>query len=152
MMYKILFAFGICGLLYSCTGNHSNERKHSNVIDTSSKTTIQSDQSGSAKNDVQQLLQGKWQHEEDTSNYLVFEGNKRKEIAGGNTEWDEEEFVLSNKCLNESDKDKGEEPEAFAYITCAKSDLCWYILGVDEKILSLQYMARGNTLTYKRVK
>lgn len=151
-MNKILFAFGISSLIYSCAGNHSNEHQNNTGIDTSSEITIQSEKSGSVNNDVLQLLQGKWQLEEDTSNYLVFEGHKRKEIAGGMTDWDEEDFILADKCVNESDKDNEGEPEAFAYITCAKSDLCWYIMGVNEKTLSLQYMARGNTLTYRRVK
>lgn len=60
---------------------------------------------------VMELLQGKWQHVEDTSNYLVFAGNKRKEIAGGMANWDEETFVLTDKCLNEADQNNGEKPE-----------------------------------------
>lgn len=151
-MNKILLALGICSLLFSCAGNHTNEKKHNADIDTSSKTVTQSEKSGSENKSVMQLLQGKWQHEEDTSNYLVFAGNKRREIAGGMTDWDEEEFILSNKCLNESDKDREDELEEFGYITCPKSDVCWYIMGVGEETLSLQYTARGNMLIYRRVK
>jgi hypothetical protein len=155
-MSKILFALGICSLLLSCTGNHTNDEKH--PTDTSFKTTVQSEKTSGINEPVRvtdsvfQLLQGKWQHEEDTSNYLVFAGNKRREIAEGMTDWDEEEFILSNKCLNESDKDREHELEDFAYITCPKSDVCWYIMGVGEETLSLQYMARGNMLIYRRVK
>ena len=103
-------------------------------------------------NQTLDLLQGKWQHIDDNSNYLVFEGNYRKETAEGMTGWDEEEFSLSDKCLNESDNDKGIEREESKYISCLKSDLCWYIIDVDEENLMLSYMGRGNTLTYRRVK
>ena len=51
-----------------------------------------------------ELLQGTWQHVEDPTNYLVFDKNLRKEIAGGMSEWDAEAFILSDKCLNETDK------------------------------------------------
>jgi len=155
-MSKIIFALGICSLLFSCTSNPANEEPLS--TDTSSKTTVPSaktlviNEPVRVNDSVFHLLQGKWQHEEDTSNYLVFEGNKRREIAGGMTDWDEEEFILSNKCLNESDKDREHELEEFAYITCPKSDVCWYIIGVGEETLSLQYTARGNMLIYRRVK
>jgi len=98
------------------------------------------------------LLQGTWQHNDDTSNYLVFQGNLRKETAGGMTGWDEEEFTLSDACLNDSDKDKVTQKERGRYISCVQSDLCWYIVSVDERSLTLSYMARGNNLTYKRVK
>ncbi len=98
------------------------------------------------------MLQGKWQHFEDKTNYLVFEGNHREEIAEGMDKWDDKTFILSNKCANQSDKDNGIVPEKDRYISCIESDLCWYIVDVDKENLSLSYMGRGNTLTYKRVK
>ncbi|OYU97363.1 MAG: hypothetical protein CFE21_03465 [Bacteroidetes bacterium B1(2017)] len=105
-----------------------------------------------AKSETFLLLQGKWQHIDDTTNFLVFEGNEMREIAEGMADWDVEEFVLANKCLNDSDKNSKENLEEDSYISCKKSDLCWYILGVDKNTLSLSYMARGNKLTYNRVK
>jgi hypothetical protein len=98
------------------------------------------------------LLQGKWQHDEDKTNFLVFEGNQRKEIAEGLDEWDIEEFILSDHCQNETDE-KGSSPEETdSYISCKDSDLCWYIMSLSPEVLTLQYMARGNTLIYHRVK
>ncbi len=98
------------------------------------------------------MLQGKWQHITDKTNFLVFEGNHRKEVAGKEvSEWDDELFILSNKCLNESDSDSGIAPENQRYISCLESDLCWYIVEIDEQKLVLSYMARGNTLSYRRV-
>jgi len=66
--------------------------------------------------------------------------------------WDNEAFVLSNKCLNESDKDNGLGLEKDKYISCMESDLCWYIVSLNKDFLTLSYMGRGNTLKYKRVK
>lgn len=101
-----------------------------------------------------ELLQGKWQSIDDKTNFLIFENNHRKEanIIKGKGDWDDEEFVLSDKCINDSDKDIELDKEKDKYISCLESDLCWYIVSIDKKTLSLSYMGRGNTLTYKKVK
>ena len=99
-----------------------------------------------------ELLQGKWQSTEDKTNFLIFEKNKRKEIAEGMDSWDIEDFVLANSCQNSSDKANGIPPEKNKYISVAKSDLCWYIVKINSTTLGLSYMGRGNTLSYKRVK
>ncbi len=96
------------------------------------------------------LLQGKWQSTDDETNFVEFTGTLRREISEGMTDWDEEEYVLSGKCENASDKESAQEPEQDKYISCAKSDMCWYIDFVDENTLNLVYMARGNTLSYTR--
>ena len=98
-----------------------------------------------------QLLQGKWQAVDDKKNFLVFDKNERKETGDGST-WDSETYVLSNKCMNESDLENGIEPEQDKYISCTKSDLCWYIVSINKDFLALSYMGRGNSLKYKRVK
>lgn len=113
---------------------------------------ILSNFSSSTSTDTMELLQGTWQHVEDPTNYLVFENNLRKEIAGDMSEWDTEEFILSDKCLNESDEGATANKEKGNYISCVQSDLCWYIEHVDKDDLVLSFMGRGNFLTYKRVK
>ena len=99
-----------------------------------------------------ELLQGKWVHEDDKTNFLVFEKNIRKEIAGEMKSWDEEEFVISNSCLNESNISDKSTKEKDCYISCKNSDLCWYIMSISEDRLTLQYQSRGNLLKYIRVK
>lgn len=101
---------------------------------------------------VNQLFQGKWQSMDDKTNYLVFEKNLRKEIVGGEKTWDVEPYVLSNKCVNESNVDSETEPEKDKYISCIESDMCWYIVTVNKDFLTLSYVGRGNSLRYKRVK
>lgn len=98
------------------------------------------------------LLQGKWRNTDDTTNFLVFEKNHRKEIAAGMTEWDDEEFILSYKCINESDKNLEIQNVKERYISLIKSDMCWYIVDLDDHSLTLSYMGRGNTLNYTRAK
>lgn len=114
-----------------------------------------------SKNDVQQkkagntafnLLQGKWQSTGDRTNYLLFEKNHRKEIAGGMDKWDDEVFTLSDHCINNSDISGDFQKEKDSYISCPQSDLCWYVVTLDSLNLSLSYMSRGNTLTYKKVR
>lgn len=99
-----------------------------------------------------ELLQGKWQSMDDKTNYLMFDKNERKESSDGMKTWDKETFVLSNKCLNESDKDNGLELEKDKYMSCKESDMCWYIVSLNKDFLTLSYISRGNTLKYKRVK
>ena len=89
---------------------------------------------------------------DDKTNFLMFDENERKESSDGMKTWDNEAFVLSNKCLNESDKDNGLGLEKDKYISCMESDLCWYIVSLNKDFLTLSYMGRGNTLKYKRVK
>jgi len=98
------------------------------------------------------LLQGKWQSIDDESNFLIFENNLKKENVGGLDDWDEEIFLVSEKCLNEFNIDDDFNKEKNRYISCPQSDLCWYIDTLDSDTLILEYLARGNLLTYKRVK
>jgi len=99
-----------------------------------------------------ELLQGKWQSTDDKTNFLVFDKNHRKEISEGMQSWDDEEFMLADQCGNESNKADNNSKEKDRYISCKKSDLCWYIVSISTEKLTLQYMGRGNTLTYTRVK
>lgn len=97
------------------------------------------------------LLQGKWQSIDDAGNFLVFENTLRKEMGEGMESYDAEPFELSDKCMNESDKDSEIPAEKNKYISCHESDLCWYILELNKTTLTLSYMGRGNTLAYRRV-
>jgi hypothetical protein len=97
------------------------------------------------------LLQGKWQSLDDENNFLIFENKLRKEIGEGMESYDIEPFTLSDKCINESDKENEVHAEKSRYISCPESDLCWYIIELNKTTLTLSYMSRGNTLTYKRI-
>lgn len=154
MNFKTIF-LSLMVLTIACEQSQTKRPKEDNHKDNPVQTNNRSERKSENHPNTKQtfdLLQGKWQHIDDKSNYLMFEGNFRKETAEGMSGWDEEEFSLSDKCLNESDKDNGIEKEEAKYISCLKSDLCWYIIEVDEENLMLSYMGRGNTLTYKRVK
>lgn len=127
------------------------ESQNSDLVGTPDEGAFNFSNKEEANAQILKLLQGKWQHESDSSNFLVFEDNHRKEIASGIDEWDDEVFILSNKCINETDADNGIEPETAKYISCLDSDMCWYIVSLDLENLMLSYMGRGNTLSYKRV-
>ncbi len=97
------------------------------------------------------LLQGKWQSLDDENNFLIFENKLRKEIGEGMESYDIEPFTLSDKCINESDKENEVPAEKSRFISCPESDLCWYIIELNKTTLTLSYMDRGNTLAYKRI-
>lgn len=136
-MKNIFIALSICFCFSQAIGQSKDNKptiEKKNVISTN------------------ELLQGKWQSIDDKTNYLMFDKNERKESSDGMKTWDKETFVLSNKCLNESDKDNGLELEKDKYMSCKESDMCWYIVSLNKDFLTLSYMSRGNTLKYKRVK
>ncbi|HBS85116.1 MAG: hypothetical protein A2W91_01385 [Bacteroidetes bacterium GWF2_38_335] len=135
----------------NCNKNSEKEKQSKGATEQTKESTDELKEEASSEVSNYDLLQGKWQHTEDKTNFVVFENNLRKEIAAGMDEWDSEEFVLSDKCLNDFNKDNKTEGEKDRYITCKASDLCWYILELNETTLSLSYMGRGNTLNYKKV-
>jgi len=134
-----------CFILTACSGN-SGLNTSIDENKTDSTAGIQEQPSNF------ELLQGKWQSNDDKTNFLVFEKNHRKEISEGMQNWDDEEFILKDQCENETNKADNNSKEKDRYISCIKSDLCWYIESVSKEKLILQYMGRGNTLTYTRTK
>ena len=75
-----------------------------------------------------------------------------KSRYGSKGAWASEAIVVSDRCRNEGDNDRVEKPEKDRYISSRKADMCWYIDFIEKDHLSLVYMARGNTLSYRRVK
>lgn len=73
------------------------------------------------------------------------------EIGEGMTEADEEPYELALSCMNDPQTEATEDPNR-VYIWCPASFMCWEILSVNEKNLTLMYTSRGNLLTYKRIK
>ena len=98
------------------------------------------------------MLQGKWQAVDDKSDFLVFENNHRKEKAGGETEWDDDIFVLTDKPMREGKQVSDHEAVKAGFIYCEKDDMCWAITELTAKKLVLVYMGRGRVLEYRRVK
>ena len=136
-MKNIFIALSICFCFTQAIGQSKDNKP------TTKKKNVTS---------INELLQGKWQSIDDKTYFLIFDKNERKESSDGMKTWDKEAYNLSNKCLNESDKDNGLELEKEKYMSCKESDLCWYIVSLNKDFLTLSYMGRGNTLKYKRLK
>jgi hypothetical protein len=99
-----------------------------------------------------ELLQGKWQSVEDESSYLIFEGDRMQiYTVGMEDEMEDEAFMISDTCMNESDGSNDLPQEENRYLSNPNLDMCWYIEVLDANNLSLIYLSRGNQLTYKRV-
>lgn len=167
-MKNVIMVFSVAAfslsILTSCGGGNNKEavsnsspKELAQVTDSTKTEKIIATHHSSkviAQKSTRELLQGKWQSMDDKTNFLVFEKNHRKEanIINGKGQWDDEVFVISDKCMNETDKNEELDKEKDKYISCLKSDLCWYIVKLDSATLELSYMGRGNTLTYKKVK
>jgi len=92
------------------------------------------------------LLIGKWQSTDDENNFVEFTKDARIETYGDYE--DIERYSISNSCKNGGEIESNEDN----YISGLMSELCWYIISVDDKNLSLSFVGRGNTLNYKRIK
>ncbi len=92
------------------------------------------------------LLIGKWQSTDDENNFVEFTKDARIETYGDYE--DTERYSISNSCKNGGEIESNEDN----YISGLMSELCWYIISVDDKNLSLSFVGRGNTLNYKRIK
>jgi hypothetical protein len=151
----LLFGAIVTTLIFSNCKN-GNFKSDNLKTDSIQATVVKIDHKENKKDEVEartaDLLEGKWQHTEDKTNFLIFEKNHRKEIAEGMDKWDDEIFILSDHCLNESDSSNNDQREKGNYISCIESDLCWYISSLDSNNLTLIYMGRGNLLTYRHVK
>ena len=148
----IITAVISCLIISSCNDNSKLKKENRNLQKTEIKTIVKTEKKVVLDTSNYELLQGKWQSDEDETNFLVFEKNHRKEIEEGSGGWDDEEFVLSDRCMNEGNSSDKEPRETDNYISCKESDLCWYILSVSSEKLALNYMGRANTLMYTRVK
>ena len=92
------------------------------------------------------LLIGKWQSTDDENNFVEFTKDARIETYGDYE--DTKRYSISNSCKNGGEIESNEDN----YISGWMSELCWYIISVDDKNLSLSFVGRGNTLNYKRIK
>ena len=154
MKLQSIFNLILLCSLFACTTNSGSTENNQTIAENKNieDTTLVLNEEQKKTITNLELLQGKWQSTDDETNFLKFENNHRMEIAAGMSEWSDEIFTLSDNCINESDKTKDLKPEKDLYITSESSDMCWYIIDLNEEILTLAYMARGNTLAYKRVK
>ncbi len=149
MNFKSISLFLTTIIIVSC--NNENKTDKENLPQVQTSVEMNKDSSAENFNTTLQLLQGKWQSVDDKKSYVIFENNNRIDFKEGDESTTTEPFSLSDKCSNESNKNAEIEVEENKYITCLNSDMCWYILKLDQSELSLSYMSRGNTLTYKRV-
>ncbi len=103
------------------------------------------------ENDYKKLLIGKWQSTDDANYHIAFtKEDKIDSYNGENT--GQEPYILASSCLNESDKGGDGPSTTPTYISVQKSNMCWYIINLDQQQLSLAYMGRGNSLNFRRLK
>jgi small nuclear ribonucleoprotein (snRNP)-like protein len=98
-----------------------------------------------------ELLIGKWQSTDNKYNVVVF--NKTQKIET-NIDYEYlEGYELTSECLNKEIPLQENAKDEKKYISGLKSEMCWYIISIDDENLSISDVGgRGNTLNYKRVK
>jgi hypothetical protein len=99
---------------------------------------------------IKNLLQGKWQSIDDKSSFIVFDKEFMIDIYK-DKRINSEKYILADKCKTENFTDSPMNKEVDRYISCPKSDLCWYIDKINDSQLELIYLGRGNTLKYRKL-
>jgi len=160
LTYTFLISLSL--FIFSCstsTTNNETKDKQTDSVKTQNSNEVTTKVTESQANDetsqTYKLLQGQWQNEQDMSNEIVFEKNHRKEIVFDKNHktngFDDNEFILSDRCMNASNSNSDVPKEKDKYISLVKEDMCWYIVKINATTLELSYMGRGNTLVYKKV-
>lgn len=95
------------------------------------------------------LLQGTWQSTDDPKDVIELRGHRRIEYYAG-VPLGTTVFMLDRACP--SDPKAGHPSDNGRYLVEPREDMCWEIVGVNNQGLELSYVARGNTLNYRRIK
>lgn len=95
-----------------------------------------------------QRLQGKWQSTADARSVIEIKEHQYIDYYDGK-QIGTAAFILDRACPG--DADAGPPGDNEKYLVEPEKDMCWEIVGVDEKGLELRYTARGNALNYRRL-
>jgi hypothetical protein len=90
------------------------------------------------------LLQGIWEDTTDAKSVMEFRGNSRIDYYDGKNE-SETAFTLEESCESQNTNDENND------IILAMDGMCWQVASVNEELLELIYLNRGNVLTYKKI-
>jgi len=112
-----------------------------NAQDKKDKTKIESGQS------IYELLQGKWKSTDDPKAVIEFKNQYFIDYYG-NEKFGENKFWLDKACPDQ----EGSGNPGVNERHLISDEMCWYIYYIDKNKLELTYLARGNTLTYKKIK
>ncbi|MGY3089021.1 hypothetical protein ACVWYF_002061 [Hymenobacter sp. UYAg731] len=96
-----------------------------------------------------QLLQGKWQSREDAKSVIELKGHRYIDYYDGK-QLSSSAFVLDRACP--SIPGAGQPGDNEKYLVEPQEDMCWEVVGVDEESLELSYTARGNSLSYRKIR
>ncbi len=96
--------------------------------------------------DIMDQLQGLWRSTDDPKVVLEFRGNAKAEHYDG-----EKDKFIGVAMMNDCEAAGGRTDPNGEYLVEVGEDMCWHVAKVGGKRLELIYMARGNTLHYKRI-
>ncbi|MCK5021056.1 MAG: hypothetical protein KAS32_28855 [Candidatus Peribacteraceae bacterium] len=94
---------------------------------------------------TQAKLQGLWTSEDDPLSQIEFAGNIQKQIYNGET-LSEDEYSISNKSPVTENTESGE----YLHVNNDDEMFEYKILSLEDDVIELMYLPRGNTLKYKK--
>lgn len=145
--FKLLYAI-FALLLFSC-GNFENKpdngqnEKVEDSVNLQDYIYMQSD-SKSFK-----LLQGTWQSLDNTKSKILFEGNLKIDIYDDTIIGEKYQFSIADRCTNASAETVN--PKKDRYLVIKEFDQCFYISKLENNMLELSLVGRGNTLRYQKI-
>jgi len=146
--YNFLFIGLICLVilvLFSCKSDTIKKEKES----VPQKDSVQKKESIKETDAKKSVLEGHWISIDDTSYQVQVKANDWIEFIEGEKP-ETYKFAIGDSCLaniNAKTNPNGK------YVTVFDEGIrCFYIIAVNDNKLELSYMARGNTLTFKKKK
>ena len=91
---------------------------------------------------------GKWKSLDDPKSIMEFTPYDLISYYDGEL-IERQPYGLSPKCMNESEVNRNIS-EQHDYISFIESDMCFYIVAINETHLTLSYTAQGNTLEFQK--
>lgn len=158
---KYAFSFLVLLVFFSCSDNNAKinepESETSTVLAPSETETRDEETAQTTDvnfpepqfSDNQKLIIGIWQSLDDPKSSKTFDGRQMRDLVNGKPVSESgETYIVSDKCLNKSNK--GGAVEIDKYVSLLRPDQCFYIVKLNEKELEISLQGRGNTLKYRR--
>lgn len=159
LLYGILFVAAYYGIIYynryqedkvhqqmdfvqDNSASESDNNKEESGIPLGTKKATAVEVTTPIHSPTYDLLQGEWQMTDNPSSHLIIENDKMGD----------EQFVLSDRCMNAAGNKTATQTESYKYLSLIESNVCYHIVELDSEHLTMDDVDGSNTLMYIKVK
>jgi hypothetical protein len=153
MKKNILLALYLLTILLVLLSSCNSDNKKTNKEMVPNRDTISKKETVSKKDSVSNragVLEGVWVSIDDSKSELEIKGNKWIENYTGE-KTDTTKFAIGDSCMSNIN-DKANPNGRYITVFDGKINRCFSILDLNDSKLTISYVDRGNTLSYKKKK